>query len=131
MSDEPTNDEQRTGTASATGNDEFLAAVALALGSRKHRTHWAQPGLTVRGIQRALADDYPNLRPGQVSRALNALNAVEKVGKNGEDTGVTFWALPPSIKIGTCSHCGTENVEVRMWRQPGASQTAICDECAG
>lgn len=111
--------------------EEFVQAVALALAGRKHRTHWAQPGLTLSGIQRVLRGDYPDVQAPQVRQALRTLGAVETKGSSGEDTGVSFWSLPPAMKVSKCSHCGADDVEVLTWRQPGAKETAICTECAG
>lgn len=115
----------------ANGGGGFVDAVASALASRRHRTHWAQPGLTVPAIQRVLRGTYPDVQAPQVLEALTALGAVETTGKSGEDTGVSFWSLPPGSKVGKCSHCGAEDVEVLAWRQPGAKETAICADCAG
>ncbi len=110
---------------------DLVDAVACALAGRRHRVHWAQPGLTISTIQRVLRDQYPDLQTPQVHRALDVLRAVEKIGTGGEDTRVRFWSLPPSIKVAKCSHCGADNVEVLTWKQPGAKQTSICTECAG
>ena len=110
---------------------DLVDAVADALAARRHRVHWAHRGLTISSIQRVLRDQYPDLKKPQVRRALDVLHAVEKIGTSGEDTGVRFWALPPSVKIGECSHCGAHAVEVREWKQPGAKQTSISTECAG
>ena len=38
---------------------DFVDAVAHALAGRRHRAHWAQPGLTVSTIQRVLRAQYP------------------------------------------------------------------------
>jgi len=63
--------------------------------------------------------------------ALEILCAVEKIGTSRESTGVRFGTLSPSIKVGKCSHCGADGLEVRTWKQPGAQQSSICMECAG
>jgi hypothetical protein len=110
---------------------DLVDAVAYALAGRRHRVHWAQPGLTITAIQRVLRDQYPDLQTPQVRQALATLGAVETRGKSGEDTGVSFWSLPPAMKVSKCSHCGAEDVEVLTWSQPGAKQTSICTECAG
>jgi hypothetical protein len=112
---------------------DLVDAVAYTLAARKHRVHWAHPGLTVSTIRRVLRDQYPELQTSDVQQALKVLHAVEKTGTSGEDTGVAFWSLrqPQSVPIGKCSHCGDDNVEVLTWRQPGAKQTSICLECAG
>ena len=130
MSDDgPDVPEPPTGSLSPQVSEDLVQAVAEALASRRHRVHWGQPGLTIRKILDILRDEYPDLQQRQLRRALHVLHAVEKIGNSGEDKGVRFWSLPPSIKIGKCSHCGTDNVEVRTWTQPGAKQTSICTEC--
>lgn len=90
-------------------SQDLVDTVAYALAGRRHRVHWAQPGLAISTIQRVLRDQYPNLQTPQVRRALDVLRAVEKIGTGGEDTGVRFWSLPPSIKVAKCSHCGADN----------------------
>ena len=97
-----------------------IDAVAHALAGRRHRVHWAQPGLTIPTIHRLLGDQFPTLQTAQVRGALAALGAVEKIGTSGEDTGVRFWSLPPSIKVGKCSHCGADTTMSRCGR--GSSQ---------
>lgn len=110
---------------------DLVDAVVHALAGRRHRVHWAHPGLTISTIQRVLREQHPDLETPQVRRVLEVIGAVEKIGTSGEDAGVGFWSLPPSIKVGKCSHCGADNVEVWTWKQPGAKQTSICTECAG
>jgi hypothetical protein len=90
--------------------------VADVLADRRHRVHWAQPSLTISTIKRLLRDQYPNLQTPQVRRALDVLRAVEQIGTGGEDTGVRFWSLPPSIKVAKCyASCGSR-YEPWWWR---------------
>jgi hypothetical protein len=73
------------------GRPDLVDAVARVLAGRRHRVHWAQPGLTISTIHRVLRDQYPDLETPEVRRALDDLGAVEKTGTSGEDTGVPFW----------------------------------------
>lgn len=119
-----------SGTEAET-RDGLTDAVADALARKRHRVHWAHPGLGIGRIQEVLRDRYSGVTRTQVEEALQSLGAVTTLGKQGEDTGVVFYSLPEASKAGTCSHCGAQDVDVLTWRQPGAKQTAICRRCAG